>query len=707
MNKNFQQTVFSELELLLEPLANAATSPDLRDDLLRALGWDTGQIDGFPIDALNTALNDFTAGFQGLSALIDNPPNDLKGLADALFTTEDILLGVIALSHVFDGSGTPTPEGFGDLGKELVDYLTVTYLKRYHPFTFHLLYLLTVIDTITTPGTVDGSGNRVRPAVTRQALRLSQIPALLSDPVGTLKAEYYLTSGITDPTATSDKLFPRLLFFAQQAGAFATYGIDPQFQVDFDFGPLGNQVAARTLTLFRPIPDAGDTGTVGFGTGIALFTDLGVVLRPLGAFQFTETLSGWQLTLSGVVQAEGVAIDSNGVSLPDGAAGGIKLDLLTERLLDTDDSGQLQAFLVGSATGTRLEAGAFSVELNTNLAPDAYDFGFQINVTDGRFVITSGDGDGFLQHVLPKEIPIDFDLSIGWSKQRGLHFSIGAGLRIRLPVHVSLADVLDIDDIELEIRTDGSSVDLTTTATFTAHLGSVIDAVAQQTGLVGHITFPPESGNLGPLNFELDFQLPRGIGIVVHAGPVTGGGFIFLDPQIGRYSGALALSVFGIGVKAFGVVDTIFPDGSKGFSFVIVIVAEFTPIQLGFGFTLLGVGGLIGIDRGLDADALGNAVRTGSLAHLLFPTNPVADAPAIINDLSASRFFVARAVAGPPALVVLPAVQSGVARASDARAANASRRRSKSTRRKHLGFRGSRAQCRGAPRGSGHVPRAC
>ena len=48
----------------------------------------------------------------------------------------------------------------------------------------------------------------------------------------------------------------------------------------------------------------------------------------------------------------------------------------------------------------------------------------------------------------------------------------------------------------------------------------------------------------------------------------------------------------------------------------------------------MGVGGLLGVNRTVAAQALGDAVRTGSLAHLLFPRNTVQDAPAIINDLA-------------------------------------------------------------------------
>ena len=46
------------------------------------------------------------------------------------------------------------------------------------------------------------------------------------------------------------------------------------------------------------------------------------------------------------------------------------------------------------------------------------------------------------------------------------------------------------------------------------------------------------------------------------------------------------------------------PDGSPGFSLLVIITAEFgAGIQLGFGFTLLGVGGLLGLNRTMRLDA--------------------------------------------------------------------------------------------------------
>jgi hypothetical protein len=86
-------------------------------------------------------------------------------------------------------------------------------------------------------------------------------------------------------------------------------------------------------------------------------------------------------------------------------------------------------------------------------------------------------------------------------------------------------------------------------------------------------------------------------------------------------------------IKAFGVLETRLPSGEKGFSLVLVISAEFTPIQLGFGFTLNGVGGLLGLHRTVNVDRLVTGLRDQTLSSILFPTNLVANADRILSDL--------------------------------------------------------------------------
>ena len=116
---------------------------------------------------------------------------------------------------------------------------------------------------------------------------------------------------------------------------------------------------------------------------------------------------------------------------------------------------------------------------------------------------------------------------------------------------------------------------------------------------------------------------------------VSGGGFLDVDHEIGRYAGIGQLEVLGVGLVAVGILETQIPGAPGRWSLFLSLSATFTGIQLGFGFTLNGVGGLVGIDRGLDEEALGEAVRTGSLDAIMFPENAIAQAALILAEIDA------------------------------------------------------------------------
>jgi hypothetical protein len=147
------------------------------------------------------------------------------------------------------------------------------------------------------------------------------------------------------------------------------------------------------------------------------------------------------------------------------------------------------------------------------------------------------------------------------------------------------------------------------------------------------------------------------------AGGFKGGGFLVLDSEKGEYAGGLELEFIDVvSVKAVGILNTKMPDGSPGFSLLIIITAEFPPIQLSFGFTLLGVGGLLGLNRTTALDALRAGIHDGSIESVLFPHDIVANAPRIINDLKrifpplSDRFLVGPMVKlgwGTPTLISL------------------------------------------------------
>ena len=87
-------------------------------------------------------------------------------------------------------------------------------------------------------------------------------------------------------------------------------------------------------------------------------------------------------------------------------------------------------------------------------------------------------------------------------------------------------------------------------------------------------------GNLGALDLGIEFKGPNGIGLAMDAHGFKGGGYLYFDDENKRYAGLLELEFSGIvTLKAIGLLTTRMPDGSDGFSLLILITAEFAPIN--------------------------------------------------------------------------------------------------------------------------------
>jgi hypothetical protein len=254
------------------------------------------------------------------------------------------------------------------------------------------------------------------------------------------------------------------------------------------------------------------------------------------------------------------------------------------------------------------------------------------SVTGGRLLVDASQGDGFLTKILSGiRIDAPFDLGFTWSLSGGVQFQGSGLLEIQIPLNRSLGPITFVRAyIGAGFKDGGVPIELS--AAIAAEIGPV-EAVVDRLGIKGRLSFPPAGGNLGPAQLDVAFKPPTGVGLAVDAGPISGGGFISYDEPNGRYAGVLALEIFSIKVNAIALIDTKLPDGRPGYSFLIVISVEFFPIQLSFGFTLNGVGGICGIHRTINAEALRLGVYAGSLDSIMFPRDPIRNAPQLISDL--------------------------------------------------------------------------
>lgn len=279
--------------------------------------------------------------------------------------------------------------------------------------------------------------------------------------------------------------------------------------------------------------------------------------------------------------------------------------------------------VVGTSDSTRLEIGAFGwgIELGADSA------GFRATLRKGKLVISLGDGDGFLSKLPGGKIEVPFDLGLIADTKNGIRFDGGTGLKVNLPVAASILGVFNIQYLALELKLSGDPT-LEVRGGFAVKLGP-FQASIDQIGAV--LDFAKIADGADDLDEMVAFAPPRGIGLALDLGVLKGGGFLFVDADKGEYAGALELKVFGVfSIKAIALISTKRPDGSDGWSLILFVFGQFR-FHIAFGIFWTGIGGMIGLHHRADLDALTAGLKTGALDDILFPDNPVAEAPRIIN----------------------------------------------------------------------------
>jgi hypothetical protein len=282
------------------------------------------------------------------------------------------------------------------------------------------------------------------------------------------------------------------------------------------------------------------------------------------------------------------------------------------------------------------------VEVRSGGTATAPDLTVELGSADGVvLVIDPGEGDSFLASALGAlSLSIRTGLTVSWSASSGIRLGGQAGFSIVVPLDRTIGP-LTVDSLRLALSggTEGIVIEIAGTGSLV--LGPFL-AVVEDIGLRVSLVPAESGGGFGSTELELAFKPPTGVGIGIDLeGILVGGGFLSLDHEIGRYAGVAQLSMLSIGVTAIGIVETQLPGDPDGWSFFLSVVAEFTPIPLGFGFTLNGVGGFMGLHRSLDADALGLGVREGRIDSVLFPDDPLLNATRILADVE--EFFPSRA----------------------------------------------------------------
>jgi hypothetical protein len=653
---SFLAALAEEINDLLAPAREGVGGPDEFNALLAELGWQatsTTALSGAlnELKALESALAAIEQAAQALvqtratgnasasqvAALVQTALTAFASFGAAYDDLKSVNFG--GLASPFDQKDFWAPASGRGFPELLLDLLVWRYLRNRAPQVHGLLTFTGILSAEAKAP----SGTGRAPYIER-AVNWDRLPDLVADPPSLLRKAYGWSTAEFDHRRFLENLAAALTGF----GVAATVKPPSQY-LDVYYPPgsdlrgtlaeLDAQVLATatddgieldvaTLKL-HALPIPARTGSGGFPGGIALFP---VVDGKLGTapLRLSDALA---LTVGGEFAAQIVTVEirPGNATVEAGAAASLSA------FVRLDAAPQTPWVLLGTPDASRIE---LAMAHATITAKGSISGGFEYRVEavadEAAIVIALGEGDAFLQKTLggsPQRL--DFGVGVQWSSVSGFRFEGQTRLEVNLPVHRSLAGVVDVDTVGLAFGagSDGSSLIFEATATGALTLGPFVAKVDRVGAKLSLVKKTDGSGNLGPVDLFFGFRPPTGLGIGVDAGPVVGGGFISFDPDKGRYAGFLQLGVAGIQIKAIGLLDTKLPGGQPGYSFLIIVSGEFPPIQLGFGFTLNGVGGLAGIQRTMVVDALQAGIRNHSVDHILFPEDPIRDAPQIISDL--------------------------------------------------------------------------
>ncbi|HYR91491.1 MAG TPA: DUF6603 domain-containing protein [Terriglobia bacterium] len=628
MNAGTLELAARELSNVLEPLADALGGTRA-SDLLASLGLRfpdavlaQASIAG-PLNAARSAAAALPARRTALESSLagGNPVSVIQAGATLLQAITSLLNALSALGNALaalppasvPGIDAPTLANFStNLSRHLLAHTLIGYMQTRVPTFSGVLALTGVLDNLPSPG---DPANPAKPGHMVRDLHLDRLPDFLTNPLGLMRN----LTGWGNPAFNQQVLLNRLAAFlgslglvakvdSPAAGQFVLQSFFVDVVPDTSINPNG--LVARMHVGF----DNGTTSTfnlspewtvkvVAKGT---FSSETELKIAPPPTVTFTPPVPGFNGSVTTTLTRSG----SPFVLL--GTAGDSRLEV------------------AGCSIGAGI---AFSARGATSEAQPR----IEVRLENGKAIIDTSKGDSFLS-ILTGGVRGEaaFALAADWTPAAGLRFSGSSGLEISLPMHAAFGPA-KFETLYLRAGVDSGSIPIEISAALAATLGP-LDVSVDRIGVIARASFPAAGGNVGPLNLEFKFKPPTGAGLSLDAGGFKGGGFLTFDNEKGEYAGALELDFKGLfTVKAIGIINTKMPDGSKGFSLLIVIAAEFTPIQLSFGFTLNGVGGIFGLNRMIVVAALAEGVRTNAVKSILFPENVVANISRIISDIK--QFF--------------------------------------------------------------------
>jgi len=619
---------------------------------LAKYGWyATGS--NFDMNNVRTLLNVESGLIDALEIAnqIQNEFVDEEERLDALFNTLKELMEIIRDFTLISTTGLPYPLNqtafWEQLKADLLPDLLVQYLEKEKPAVYAVLHLFQVIEyEQVDPADPD------RITYVRTVIHWDRLGRIIFEP-GTLITESY---GWGQTQGDFDYLkFLAVLERCFNAMGFKTFQLPPRSSLTADYLDSSliedQQISELDVEFLQgitqpdrsywkvgasilPIPETPNASDLPNALVLSLFSDLNTEINiPLGA---------------------GVSIQVTGALFSDDT---LRLELLpagahlTTSGQETYVAGELAIvgnpetpyIIIGGKDTTRLELEGFKAAFGIRGA--ASDIESYVTLSTGdpgnggqlpklNLVLAMDENDGFLGQLLGKEpLKVGLGAELTWSSKTGVLFNGQYAAEVTFAERINIGPV-SINGLKGKVQYSNDVTKIGIGFGTTLNLGPVtltVEGIGVQ-WLLTPKDGPSDPGIFGSLDVEFEATPPSGIGVEIKTTAVTGSGYLYLKD--GEYIGAVELSIKDlIRVSAIGVITTKMPDGGDGYSFLVIASADNLDIQLGMGFTLEGLGGLLGYQRTIKTDVIRYGLQNGIMDSILFPRNVVSNIQRIVSDI--------------------------------------------------------------------------
>lgn len=645
---------------VLDPALDLFRHKENRDEFLRAMGVDPATV---------PATSDEEPDLSRIDAYINAAAGEADeqmlygALADLTVATTSIE-GLIRV--LVDLDDMPAETAASEFPSLFFHFLTMTYVRRKSPRVYSLLFGLSAFNQFA----IANGGYSTIGEVLGDLLRpLKPLNIFSAEDLGDFESLFETEESTANATFTWAVLYGVLMlafeYFLKEADPHARlklgYGYQGVGEGDAAF-PVADEITDRFLTYsFTTYPhDDPDNQltayhTIGFvpedqggvATMMGLSGEADIVLPVSDKASFKVDLGG-----DGVFRLGGKSDEAPG---PDNRA----------KLTFKHKPNKKDGFSLWPCDEPEVSLGLKEYSISSEAKLDDLKFGVKSKIP---FTFKRKDGAKFPLCLMPKEIKEEIPLDFGFSTKNGFYFGdgnpgstaapadapagadeeeakiyekIAAGLLnlidVRAALHKDIGGVFGLQHLYIKTGVTGNfeQTKLELSMDFWAKFGSPLQISVSRLGL--ELIFDKREEDGGFLGTDVSGRMkpPTGAGVVVNATAIKGGGYLYLDDAKGEYFGAVELVVCKkLELKAVGLINTKFPDDSRGFSLVVLMSVEGLNWPLLWGFTLNGLGGLIGYNRTIDSEAFRVGVRSNAIRSVFFPKDLVANINRVVTDLS-------------------------------------------------------------------------